>query len=60
MTPKPTTKTEKVMIKENTTFSWDCPKCDEYNEIEYDGDCFRTPLKCDSCNEEFDDYEKDF
>ena len=45
-------------IETEYSWHWNCPAegCIGRNEIERDGDCFPTPLKCDECGTEFDNY----
>lgn len=51
----------KPYIEIDYSWNWDCPRknCDGYNSIEPDGGEgeFPTPLKCEDCGTEFDDYE---
>ena len=48
-------------IEADYSWSWYCPvrRCFSRNEIERDGDGFSTPLKCEKCGKEFEEYEYD-
>lgn len=49
---------QKPFIEAYTKYTWRCPNCKEYNDnAENDGDGFVTPLKCEDCGAEFNDYE---
>lgn len=50
---------KKPCIDKTVSFTWNCPKCDAYNEAEYDGDSFGT-LVCDECKAEYEDYDLGF
>lgn len=52
----------KPIVEQDISFHWRCPEkeCFSRNDAEWDGDGIKTPLKCEDCGKEFEDYTKDF